>query len=183
MRFIFGIFVVAIFAGLSYWLYHAMNGQQNKFTEFIANYGYFAALVLGFAGGFHFIVPFPSIIFIPVFKQAGLNFFVVALLLAIGMTAAYAVEYFFAQEGWSKIHGHIIDKWTKKLHGWRRKHKLLPAAGLFLYSAFVPAPNELSLPIFAGLGYSALSVITIIFLGNFVCTLVYGSGLVKIFSR
>ncbi len=174
-----GIFLIALF-GVSFWLSRFLTDNETV-QNLVNSYGYFAALLVGVIAGFNFIVPLPAIAFMPVFLAAHLNAFVLAILLAIGMTVADGVEYAVSKSGWETLKSSRTSSIRNRLDRWKRKHPVLPIAALFFYTAFAPAPNELSLPLFASLGYKTMTIMATTLPANALFNIVYGIGLTAVF--
>jgi len=180
-KFIINILGLIVIFTFSYLIYKfTLNNISAQ--KLVVSFGYLGALVVGIVCGFNFAIPVPAIAFTPIFYTSGLDFFWLALVFAIGMTVADVIEYMVAGQGWNAVHNTRTLRVVARLKKWRTSHPVIPLFALFGYTAFAPAPNELSLPIFASLGYSVFYIIPVAILGNFVFNIIYGFTTLKLFS-
>ncbi len=171
------VFVVLFF--VSYKLSRLISDDA-VIKTWIATYGYFVAIFVSFITGFKFIVPVPTITFLPIFVSAGLSPLLIALLLAVGTSLAYIVEYAESRKLLKNIQNKEALSWERRIIHWKQKHPALPILFLFLYFSFVPLPSELTLPI-ATAHYRNTTVLTTAFLGHCVYNIFYGTWILILF--
>lgn len=163
------------------WVASSMSDTETV-MNFVRQWGYLGLGILSIISGFNLVAPIPAVAFIPVIVAAGLNFWVALALVTVGMTIGDAVGIFLGKTGRS-----IMDEWVSitfinKLERFIKRFKIGPYAGTFLYSAFIPLPNELLIVPLSFLKVNAYKLLLAAFLGNIVFNTLIAWGLVGITS-
>jgi len=164
---------------LSYWLVGIV--QENEIVSALINaYGYFGIVVVSFISGFNLLVPIPAISLLPAFLAAGLSFWPIILLTAVGTTLADSASYVLGKSGrtlFTDFHGHL-----KQLDSLRKKHRSWPLIGLALWASVMPLPNEILVIPLSFLGYRLRYILPILFIGNVAFNILAAFGIVQLFS-
>lgn len=171
---------IAIF-GLAIWLGHL--AQNNDFVKnFVSRYGYFALFIISFIGGLNLFVPVPVIAFMPVFLAAGLDFWLVLIIMTIGMSLADSLAFIIADFAGQKpsVEDSRIVKFLRKI---KHKSGYYPYGVMFLFSTFAPLPNETLLIPMGLVGYKMRYLVAPIILGNFLFNLIYAFGFINLLKR
>ncbi len=175
-----GLALLAIFA-LAFFLAHLAR-ENELVRQTVENLGYLGVLIVSFISGFNLAVPIPAVAFLPLFLEAGLSFWICALIITFGMTVADSLVYAFASFG-RRV---LFDVWGRnirvRLDSLRVKHIFLPLLVLFFFAAFAPLPNEVLLIPMAFFGYKIKNVLPVIFLGNLVFVFLYSAIILGLFS-
>ena len=172
------IFFIAFISG-AYILAREANGNAALQT-LVASWGYLALFSLAIASGFNLLVPIPAVALVPAAVAAGLDPWLSALVVTLGMTLSDSVSYFLGKLGREVLLGKQAML-LLKLEKIQKKHNAWPVWLLFLYAAFVPFPNEIPIIPMAVLGYPAKQVIPAILLGNLIFNFLATAGIVAIF--
>lgn len=166
--------------GLVTWanLYAADNALAIEATR---RYGYLGIFVAAAFSGFNLVVPIPVVAFFPFFMEAGLAPVPTVLLIALGMTAGDLVGYLIGHTARQFVRpreGGII----RRLEALRERHPVLPVAVMFVYAAFVPAPNEVLVLPLAFLRYPVWGIFAAVLAGNLIFNSLVALGVVGIFE-
>lgn len=166
--------------GLVTWanLYAADNALAIEATR---RYGYPGIFVAAAFSGFNLVVPIPVVAFFPFFMEAGLAPVPTVLLIALGMTAGDLVGYLIGHTARQFVRpreGGII----RRLEALRERHPVLPVAVMFVYAAFVPAPNEVLVLPLAFLRYPVWGIFAAVLAGNLIFNSLVALGVVGIFE-
>jgi len=132
-------------------------------------------------GGFNLISSVPVVAFIPVFIVAGLNQWLVVLVIAAGVTVADMIAYGVGRVGKRFLSGRL-EKTIRRLEKISEKYSLSPLFILFFFAAFVPLPNEVLVVPMALLGYKLRHILVPVILGNIVFNSLGALGVVSIFE-
>jgi membrane protein YqaA with SNARE-associated domain len=133
------LFVIALFVGAIY-LSSYIQGNDNA-KEIVSSFGYLGMLIISFVGGLNLFVPIPPTASIPIFYSAGFNLSAIVAVIVIGTTIADLVSYYIGT-----FFRPQAEKSKNKVLKFVRKHcenkpKMIYII-VFLYSAFIPFPNE-----------------------------------------
>lgn len=179
--------IVALILILAFAFYVAYLAQGNDAVkQAVLEYGYSGIFALSFATGFNLVVPIPAIAFLPLFIEAGLNFWMTIAIITVGITLADSLAYLIGGIGHEMLMNN--PKYSrersvfKKLLRLKKKHVHAPLIFLFFYSIIAPLPNELMVIPLALLGYRYLQIFPIVLVGNFVFNLIYAQGVEGLFD-
>ena len=179
LRYTFSLTVLLGIIALSYWFVGVV--QENAVVSTLLNaYGYFGIVVVSFISGFNLLVPIPAVSLLPAFLAAGLSFWPIIFLMAIGMTLADSASYFLGKSSrmlFTDFHGHL-----HQLDAVRKKHKSWPLFGLAAWAALAPLPNEVLVIPLSFLGYRLRYIFPILFIGNFAFNALAAFGIVQLFN-
>lgn len=165
---------------LAFWL--GKTAQESEFLKhLVSRFGYLGLFLASVGSGFNVVVPLPVVSFLPLFLEAGLNFFIIILVIALGTTLADSVAYLIGSTSRQivDLHANQILKW---LEGFRVKHHRLFQLVLFVFAALAPVPNEVLLVPLGLTGYKKIEIIPIVLAGNIVFNLLYGFGVTSLFN-
>lgn len=175
-KFVITIVVIVLIAWFNKWAI-----TNDIVVEFTRRFGYWGAFFSSFLSGFNVIVPIPIIGFYPFFIEAGLNSFLIILLVSLGMVGGDMLGYLFGSIGrnvWQEKKKH--NKFFKKVESIHNKYPKSLLFILFIYASFVPLPNELIVVPMAFLGYKFKHMIPLVMLGNVVFNTLVAFGFVQI---
>jgi len=157
-------------------------GTNDATRVLVEKFGILGIIAVAFVGGLNLVVPVPAATFTPLFVAANFSMLTIISALVIGTLLA-------------DLLGYQIGKWGKrstevhfpKFHNWlvslKKKHHHLILPGIFLYSAFIPLPNETILIPLGLMGYRYWTIALPLFLGTLVNQLLYAYGFVSIFDH
>jgi len=154
--------VVATIFSLSIWI-----TRNQGVLDTITSYGYIGAFIISVISGFNLVIPIPAASFTPLFLSAGLSLPFLIITISLGMTIADMIGFFIGRTGRTAL------KETSSLPAWIKSYKdsknnnFWVIGGLFLYSAFIPLPNELVVIPLALLGLQALPVSSSLAFGQY----------------
>mgnify|MGYP001612658921 CR=1 FL=1 len=148
--------------------------------DWMAGWGYLALFFLAVISGFNLLVPIPAVVLVPAASAVGLDPWLSALTITLGMTLGDSVSYFLGGFGREILFGRQAAL-LRKLEKIKEKNNTWPIWLLFLYAAFVPLPNEIIIIPMAVLGYPAKQAIPAVFLGNLFFNFLATAGLVAVF--
>ncbi len=179
--------IVVLILVFSFALYVAYLAQGNDAVKnAVLQYGYVGIFILAFVTGFNLVVPVPAIAFMPLFLEAGLDFWITIAIITVGITLADSIAYLIGGVGHDVLtHS---EKYKKKgsmfqrLLKLKKKHPYAPLVFLSVYSVIAPLPNELMVIPLALLGYRYLHIFPIVFVGNFIFNIIYASGVESLFQ-
>lgn len=179
-----GIGVLAV-VGIAFYLAYLSQGNE-VVQNAISQYGYAGIFVVAFVSGFNLVVPLPAIAFMPLFLEAGLNFWITITIITVGITCADSIAYIIGGVG----HKMLLEqkKYThekslfQKLLRIKKKHRYAPLVVLFVYSIIAPLPNELMVIPMGLLGYRYMQIFPIVLVGNFIFNIIYATGVESLFQ-
>ena len=176
------LFVLVFFlliVGLAFYLADLVRTDDSA-RALVESYGYLGILVTAIVGGLNFIVPVPAAAFTPVFLEAGYAWFTIILLLVIGTFMADTIGYLFGRAG-RRMTGEK-SKWIHKIEELTKQKPKLVVPIVFLYSSFVPLPNELILMPLGLAGFRFLTLILPLIFGNIVHQSLIAFGFSSVFN-
>jgi uncharacterized membrane protein YdjX (TVP38/TMEM64 family) len=173
-------FLVVIFFVVAFWL--AIMARENSFVQHIATeYGWLSVVLISILGSFTLIIPVPALSFVPLFIEAGLNFWGIVSIITFGAILSDIIVFYVARFG-KKIVDAKQWKIFRKLDFWKNMFPRLPLVVLFMYSAFAPIPNELIVVPIALMGYSFKKFIWPLVAGSIIFNLLSAFGVINIFA-
>ena len=179
--------IIALILILAFAFYVAYLAQGNDAVkQAVLEYGYAGIFALSFATGFNLVVPIPAIAFLPLFIEAGLNFWITITIITVGITLADSLAYLIGGIGHEMLMKN--PKYSrersvfKKLLRLKKKHVYAPLIFLFFYSIIAPLPNELMVIPLALLGYRYLQIFPVVLVGNFIFNIIYANGIDSFFN-
>lgn len=136
---------------------------------------YFAAFILAVIGGFSSITGTSLYATLAAFAHSGeVNTFILGGVSGLGLFLSDSLFYFIAEYG----HGIILKvtaRWKTAFDKLRRWVRIAPDwlvyAGIFLYTAFSPIPNDILFAVLVLSGYSYRQFAVYLFLGDLTFTL------------
>ena len=173
------LFLVAIFIAAQY------LAQNDILVSLVSRFGYPGLFIASAFSGFNFLVPVPIILFLSIFLEAGLSFWLTLIIMSIGMTVGDSVGYLIGGTG--RV---VAEKVTEGrdpeenaphrvmafIESFRTKHAILPYVILLIYVTAAPAPNELLVMPMAFAGYPYKKMFPIILVGNFLFNVAIAYG-------
>ena len=134
------VVLLSIFA---LWIILLYNFSPTEVVDFVGTEnGYFLALVLALIGGTFVFFPFPYHIVIFTLAAGGLNPFLLGLFAGTGVLIGDSTSYLIGYTGREIISGRPA-RIFKKLYDWAiKKPKWVLPTFLYLYSSFIPTPND-----------------------------------------
>ena len=159
--------IVVVAALLAVSFFAAVKLQTNPdLASAIIRFGYVGVFFISVVSGFNLIVPIPAVAFLPALLGAGMDPYILVVVITLGMTVADSGAYFIGQAArtftLSKHQSRIKDR----IERIRRRYPRLPLFLLAVYASFVPLPNELFVVPLALLGYRPVPVILAVLIGN-----------------
>lgn len=180
--FILKFVILLSILGLALWLAQSLE-ESPLIKNFIINYGHTASFVLGVIGGLNLVVPIPGITFMPLFLEAGLNFWIVIMMVTAGMLLADTLAFILGKTGRQFFASlPIQNKIYKRIEKLEHENKKFPYFFLFLFASFAPFPNEAIVIPMGLLGYKIKNLALPLIAGNFIFNLLYALGVVNIFD-
>ena len=170
--------LVAILAAAFY--FSRVSRENEMIAELVYDYGYYGIFVAAIISGFNLAVPVPTVSFLPLFLEAGLNFWLTIILITVGVTLADSFTYIIGRLG-----REVIDDKRKMIIALERageRHWWAPMTLLFLFSATVPLPNEILVVPLGFLNYRFRRVWPAILAGNFIFNFIYALGVINLFE-
>ena len=131
-------------------------------------WGYAGVFVLGVISGFNLLFPVPLIAFYPYFLTIGLVPFALIITISAGMVFGDLLGYVIGYSTRNLISEKAPHPYIKKLESWAARGPIHAMALMFLYAAFVPAPNELLVIPMAFLRVRWWIIGTSVFFGNII---------------
>lgn len=177
-RHIFEILFVVLVIALAVWL-GPMVDTNEFFQKAAMKYGYLGTFIISIISGFNLIIPIPAIAFLPILVAAGLNKWILILIISIGMTTADSASYFIGKVGRKFTDEKILAR-IEKLNKLYEKHHWLPLTILLGWASFAPLPNEILIIPLSFLGFRLKFILPIVFFGNLVFNSAAALGLVTI---
>lgn len=175
-----GAFLVAFIA---FALYFARFVQENEILqEIVHQYGYGGVFLLAFVSGFNVAVPLPAVAFMPFFLQAELSFWSLIFFIVLGATIADLTAYFVGRVGRQALVHAVDGSIVSRLGRIRERHFWWPIGLLFLFSAFMPFPNEIMLAPLGFLGYHFFRILPALLAGNVLFNTIYAFGFMNAFE-
>ena len=160
-----GVFILA------FWL--SSRSQEYPFViELVARFNYLAVFIIAVISGLNLFVPIPAVAFLPLFFEAGLNFWLVILTLTAGMFLADSFAFLLGKTG-----RHIV-----KMEKLKNENKKLPYFFLFLFATFAPFPNEVLVIPMGLMGYKLKNMALPLAAGSFLFNFLYAYGVLNIFD-
>jgi len=157
-------------------LYGRELGENAAARDLLLSYGYLGVFVISIISGFNVIVPIPAAFLIPTLSDAGLNYYLLLVIITLGMTLGDGIGYLIGSAGRNSLNHNENLNFTTRLIKIRDRHPRWPLVILALYVAFAPAPNELLVIPMAFIGYKLKRMLIVVFFGNMIFNL-YGSYL------
>jgi membrane protein YqaA with SNARE-associated domain len=174
--------ILLLVVAAAFYLARLASGSE-VIQEMVASYGYVGIYFIALLSGFNIVVPLPAASFIPLFLESGLSFFPTAFLIASGMTTADAIGFYLARKGRKLISDSWDEKLFQKFQSLPEKYYRYPLAGLFIFAAIVPLPNELLLiPMAFFFGYGLKELVPVMLAGNLIFNILFAKGLLNIFE-
>lgn len=149
--------------------------------EFVGQFGVLGILIVAFISGLNIVVPIHAATFTPIFIEAGFQISTIILVFVVGTTLADLVGY--AIGAWGKQAAEVKHpRIHKKLTAFNERHGKLMFPAIFLYSAFVPFPNEVILIPLGLIGFRLRTLIIPLVLGTFLNHTLYTFGFINVFE-
>ena len=127
------------------------------------------------------MVPIPAVSFLPLFVQAGHNFWIAIAIIIAGVTLGDGIGYLVGAAG----HGLISEGSRNRaahLEKWADKYKHAPLIALLLFAALVPLPNEIIIIPLALIGYTWKKLLPWLLVGNSIFNTTAAFGVVNLFK-
>jgi membrane protein YqaA with SNARE-associated domain len=175
------IIIIAVVV-LAIWLAHFV--RENEFIQSIVrSYGYFGVLFIALVSGLNLFVPIPTVIFLPVFVEAGLSQYLTLFIIAVCTTLADTFSYFLGKIGRKvsdeiKPHQKLLNHVLKL----KERYYIGPIIFLFFFAAFSPFPNEILVIILGFLHYRLAHLLPALFVGNLIFNSLTGAGILRLFN-
>ncbi|MBI2674239.1 MAG: hypothetical protein HYX22_00675 [Candidatus Yanofskybacteria bacterium] len=155
--------------------------KDNEFVgELIRRFGYVGIFLVSVVSGFNLVVPIPTVSFFPAFLVSGLNAFALIIVISAGMALADFIGYLLGKAGRYIALSAFERKVINKFERFKERLNWSPMLALFLFSSFVPLPNEIVVVPMGFLGYRPISVFPPLFFGHMVFNSLYAFGAVNI---
>ena len=173
-----GLIIFILFA-----MWFSWHARENDLVlSFVAQYGYLGIFLFGIVSGFSLIFPIPLATFTPLFVEAGLNIWILVVVIACGMTIGDCVGYYLGSLGGKTFIHQNPSTIAAKLDKWKSKHKSLPYLLLFAYASFAPAANEVLVIPMGFLGYELKYILPAVFFGNIIFNALIAFGFLNAFE-
>lgn len=157
-----------------------MVGDSEFVSELIRRFGYVGIFLVAVVSGFNLVVPIPTVSFFPAFLASGLNAFVLVIVISAGMALADFIGFLLGKTGRHIALSAFEIKVINKFERFKEKLHWSPTLALFLFSSFVPLPNEIVVVPMGFLGYKPISVFPPLFFGHMIFNSLYAVGVVNI---
>jgi membrane protein DedA with SNARE-associated domain len=162
---IFGaLFVLLLFA---VWLFLLYSFKPTEIVDIVGTENsYILVFVLAIIGGTSVLFPFPYYLVVFTLGSGGLNPFLIGLLAGTGVAMGDSTSYLIGYSGREIITGKI-QKIFNRLHKWcMKKPKAVTFLFLYLYSSFMPLPNDVIVMPMGMARFPYLKLIIPLWLGN-----------------
>ncbi len=155
--------------------------NSSEIQMLVARFGYFGITVVAIVAGLNVIVPIPAASLVPIFTTSGLWLPLIITALTIGTIIADYIGYILGQ-----LSSRAIDtRYKKSLTYYKslyEKYKRFLLPIIFIYSAFVPFPNEALLIPLALLGVKFRSIFIPLLVGDLINQTIFAIGIQTIFD-
>jgi len=175
IRVVFILFVIYLALEAS-----LMVKDSELVSEIIRKFGYVGIFLVAVVSGFNLVVPIPTVSFFPAFLASGLNAFVLIIVISTGMALADFIGYLLGKTGRRVVLSALERRVVNKLERVKERLNWSPTLALFLFSSFVPLPNEIVVVPMGFLGYKPISVFPPLFFGHMIFNSLYAFGAVNI---
>jgi membrane protein YqaA with SNARE-associated domain len=180
-KFIRNIIAVVFLFLFAFWLTEIVT-QNDSIQSLVARFGYVGVFIVALISGFNVVIPVPTISFLPVFLQSGLQFTPLIIIITLGMTMADLASYYIGQKGRGVLDKKEESKILMHLQTLKTRHQWLPLPLLFIFASIAPLPNEILLIPLGYLGYNIRYLIIPALMGNLVFNTGYAWGIIKLFN-
>ena len=155
--------------------------SNNTAQEIVGQFSYLGVLVIAVVAGLNAVVPIPAATFVPIFLAAGLWMPIIVLMLVIGTTIADLIGYFIGRVSREFVEGQYPKTYARVLLINEKHHRLMIPL-VFIYSAFIPFPNEAMLIPAALVGLKLRVLIVPLVLGTLVNQVILAYGFSEVFG-
>ena len=149
--------------------------------ELVARFGYFGIVAIAIVGGLNIIVPIHAATFTPIFVSAGFSMPSIIICLAVGTTLADLAGYAIGRYGRNVTESPFPKIEAKVRHFVEHRPKLF-YPGVFLYSAFIPFPNEAILLPLGLFGIKLWKILIPFILGTIIHQTIFAYGFNSVFE-
>ncbi|PJE51101.1 MAG: hypothetical protein COV29_02405 [Candidatus Yanofskybacteria bacterium CG10_big_fil_rev_8_21_14_0_10_36_16] len=179
---IFVIIFVGVLLALSFWLSELL-AENDVVKELVFGYGYAGMFLISIISGFNIVIPVPAITFLPVFTGAGLGFWSSIIIITAGMTIGDGLGYIIGRTGNRLARDkNKIKRYIKEIMNTKKKYNLGVVTLLFIYAAFIPAPNEVIIIPLGFMGYRFKHIFPVVLAGNLVFNTLSAFGVTNLFK-
>jgi membrane protein YqaA with SNARE-associated domain len=146
----------------------------------VSGFGFLGIFIVSVASGFNLALPVPVVAFLPLFLGAGFSFWPTLVVITLGMTVGDGLGFLVGSAGRRAVDmggGGGLTQWFEHI---RRRYGLGAYMVLFLYAAFVPAPNELLVIPMSFANYQFRFMIPVVLVGNFLFNTLVALGVMRV---
>lgn len=158
---------------------NAKSFDVTSIQHIVDRYGYAGVFLGGVISGFNILVPIPIITLFPFFVEIGLQPILTVVIISFGMVIGDLLGYVIGRVGRSTVEV-TSPKTIERLNTLRQRYPRGILVLLFIYAAFVPAPNELIVIPLSVLGVQLWKLLPIVVAGNIVFNSLVAFGLWQI---
>lgn len=177
----FKIAVLVAVLAFAFWL--ARLAQENTFIqELVVSYGYLGIFLISIASGFNLVLPIPAVSFLPLYLEAGLNFWITIGFITLGMTLADSLAYFIGFIGRDIATRYNNAHIFQKIDQWSKRNKNIPLVVMFVYASLAPFPNEVLLIPLGIMRCRFIYLFPIVLAGNTIFNILTAFGVLSIFN-
>lgn len=157
-------------------------GTSDATRSLVEQFGVFGMIAVAFVSGLNLAVPVPAASLTPVFVAAHFSLLTIVACLVVGTIFADLLGYQIGRWGKRSTATHF-----PKFHDWlvslKKSHHHLIIPGIFLYSAFMPIPNEAILIPLGLMGYHYWTIALPLVLGTILNQTLYALGFLGMFEH
>lgn len=172
------VLMVAIVLSAFYLANHL--GEYDTVRGLVEKYGLFGMIAVAFIGGLNVVVPVHAATFTPIFATY-YSMYTIITCLVLGTMLADLLAYQIGMWGKRSTRAHF-PRFHDRLITFTENHHKLILPGVFLYSAFIPFPNETILIPLGLAGYRYWTFVVPLILGVTVNQMMYSFGFIHIFD-
>lgn len=172
---------VAVIVVLAFWL-GRLATESSTVRSLVIEYGYTGIFLVAVISGINIIVPIPAVVFMPLFLEVGLNFWITVFIIAFGMSIGDTVAYFLGRAGRAVAESAKTNYILTRLERIHKRYPRAPVAILLLYAAFIPFPNEVLVIPLGFIGYRFRDLVLALLVGNIVFNSIIAIGIISLFD-
>jgi membrane protein YqaA with SNARE-associated domain len=150
--------------------------------EMVHHLGYVGVLIVAYVTGVNVILPIPPATFVPIFTAAGLLMPFILAAFVTGTLLADLTGYLVGKAGKKFVAAHY-PKTHRILQKLRKRHAKLIIPFVFIYTAFIPFPNEAFIIPLGMMGVRVRSIILPLIAGTTVYHMLTIYGTQTIFAH
>lgn len=172
--------IALVFLAVIFWGTQELS-NNDALLALVERFGVFGIFLVSLITNINLLIPIHAASFTPLFLASGFTFPVIVIMLVVGTTCADLLAYILGRLGKTSTAKRFPDIHKKCCEFVKHKRKwVLP--GIFLYSAFVPFPNEVAMLPLGLMGFDLRKIILPLVLGTIVNQTIFALGFTTVFG-